>query len=238
MERVFWLRDCPVGVAEVACPITGSVSVLVEGVVKAVTGLWQRDLPLAGSGQEVAADVDNVRGEARGIFGGQGAHPLPSAVRFPASTASMTSPAEASPYKPSGASPQPYTWMEHAPPKLTQDRIDALVRKFSENYPGEILSSDAMPSIRLLRVPWQYRLSAKQYQEIHEAKAYKPLRSEMQILAQAMVDDTPEISLENRTLARDRFSVAKRSSVTPSPCATQHTSQFSNSSTPESLSSP
>ena len=74
--------------------------------------------------------------------------------------------------------PQQYTWMEHVPPKLTQERIDELTKRFAEHYPGEILTSDSMPSIRLLSlvheglktrltwVPWQYRLSAKQYQEI------------------------------------------------------------------------
>ena len=62
------------------------------------------------------------------------------------------------------------------------------------------------PSIRLLSlvheglksrlgwIPWQYRLSVKQYQEIHEAKTQRPWRSEMQLLAHAFVDDTPEIN--------------------------------------------
>ena len=136
-------------------------------------------------------------------------------------------------HKPSGAPPQPYTCMEHVPPKLTQDRIDALVRKFSKKLSRRdplirchAIHTPSQPRPRRLKsrlswVPWQYRLSAKQYQEIHEAKAHKPLRSEMQILAQAMVDDTPEISLENRTLARVGFSAAKRSSATPqrgTPC--------------------
>ena len=113
--------------------------------------------------------------------------------------------------------PQQYTWMEHVPPKLTQERIDELTKRFAEHYPGEILTSDSMPSIRLLSlvheglktrltwVPWQYRLSAKQYQEIHEAKSHKPLRSEMQILTHAIVDDTPELSLDHRSLSPGWF---------------------------------
>ena len=113
--------------------------------------------------------------------------------------------------------PQEYTWMEHVPPKLTQERIDELTKRFAEHCPGEILTSDSMPSIRLLSlvheglktrltwVPWQYRLSAKQYQEIHEAKSHKPLRSEMQILTHAIVDDTPELSLDHRSLSPGWF---------------------------------
>ena len=84
------------------------------------------------------------------------------------------------------ASPQQSAWLEHVPPKLTQERIDELIDQFKKNYPGEILTSDTTPSVRLLSmvheglktrlgwIPWQYRLSAKQYQEIHEAKAHAP----------------------------------------------------------------
>ena len=117
--------------------------------------------------------------------------------------------------KQASPNPQPYTWMEHVPPKLTQERIDELTKRFAEHYPGEILTSDSMPSIRLLSlvheglktrltwVPWQYRLSAKL--PIHEAKSHKPLRSEMQILTHAIVDDTPELSLDHRSLSSGWF---------------------------------
>ena len=102
--------------------------------------------------------------------------------------------------------------MEHVPPKLTQDKIDALIDRFKKNYSGEILTQDTTPSIRLLSlvheglksrlgwIPWQYRLSVKQYQEIHEAKTQRPWRSEMQLLAHAFVDDMPEIHLDNKPL--------------------------------------
>ena len=46
--------------------------------------------------------------------------------------------------------PQQVSWMEHVPPKLTQDKIDALIDRFKKNYPGEILTQDTTPSIRLL----------------------------------------------------------------------------------------
>ena len=75
-----------------------------------------------------------------------------------------------------------------------------------KNYPGEILTQDTTPSIRLLSlVSWQYRLSVKQYQEIHEAKTQRPWRSEMQLLAHAFVDDTPEINLDNKPLSPGWF---------------------------------
>ena len=143
------------------------------------------------------------------------------------------------------ASPQQSAWLEHVPPKLTQERIDELIDQFKKNYPGEILTSDTTPSVRLLSlvheglktrlgwIPWQYRLSAKQYQEIHEAKAHKPLRSEMQILAHALVDDTPELNLENKPLSAGWFlrCQTERFSGTPSPCAMRLTWQTSSSST-------
>ena len=67
-----------------------------------------------------------------------------------------------------------------------------------------------MPSIRLLSIvhhslkpgqrirwiPWQLRLSQKQYQEAMEAKATKPLRTEAQLLSAALFDDTPEMTLQ------------------------------------------
>ena len=57
------------------------------------------------------------------------------------------------------------------PPKLTQDKIDALIDRFNKNHPAKILTQDTTPSIRLLSlvheglksrlgwIPWQYRLS-------------------------------------------------------------------------------
>ncbi|CAE7244979.1 unnamed protein product [Symbiodinium microadriaticum] len=79
---------------------------------------------------------------------------------------------------PSTAQPQPNAWAEHAPPRLDSANIAQLVKDFQQNYPGEHLDGDAMPSVRLLSivhrwfvpgnaiswVPWQLRLSEKQYQ--------------------------------------------------------------------------
>ena len=72
-----------------------------------------------------------------------------------------------------------------------------------------------MPSIRLLSlvqhslnpgekirwIPWQFRLSAKQYTEIMEAKSSKPMHTEAQLLASALYDDTPEMPVAHLRLA-------------------------------------
>ena len=106
-----------------------------------------------------------------------------------------------------------HEWVENLPPKLTTETVDSLVSTFKQNYPGELLDNDSMPSIRLLSlvheglktrlkwIPWQYRLSQKQYQEILEAKTTKAVRSEVQLLTAAFMDDQPELSVESRPLS-------------------------------------
>ena len=82
------------------------------------------------------------------------------------------------------------SWAEHLPPKLTSERVSSLIEAFKSNYPGELLDADTTPSIRLLSlvheglkpgqslkwVPWQYRLSSRQYQERMEAKSARAVR--------------------------------------------------------------
>ena len=82
--------------------------------------------------------------------------------------------------------------------------MSSLIEAFKSNYPGELLDADTTPSIRLLSlvheglkpgqslkwVPWQYRLSSRQYQERMEAKSAQAVRSELQLLNQAFFDDT------------------------------------------------
>ena len=101
----------------------------------------------------------------------------------------------------------PASWVENLPPKLSQEAAQELIDDFKTNYPGELLDEDTMPSIRLLSlvqhslkpgekirwIPWQFRLSSKQYTEIMEAKSSKPMRTEAQLLASALYDDTPEM---------------------------------------------
>ena len=74
-------------------------------------------------------------------------------------------------------SPAPNVWAEHAPPRLDNEAVQRMVEQFRNAYTSEHLDSDSMPSIRLLSlvhqwfkphgaikwIPWQLRLSAKQY---------------------------------------------------------------------------
>ena len=107
-------------------------------------------------------------------------------------------------------------WNELAPPRLTPEAVTHLMDQFAINYPGELLTADSTPSIRLLSVvhhtlkpgqalkyiPWQIRMSQKQYQEMTEAKTHKAIRSEAQILG-ALLDETPEIPVENMRLSAE-----------------------------------
>jgi len=107
------------------------------------------------------------------------------------------------------------SWAEHAPPRLDSAVIAKLVTDFETNYPGEYLDSDAMPSVRLLSlvhkwftpgnriawIPWQLRLSQKQYQEIMESKSSKMLRTEAQFLSTALFDETPELPVDHLRLS-------------------------------------
>ena len=90
-----------------------------------------------------------------------------------------------------------------------------MVQAFKDAFPGEHLDSDAMPSIRLLSivrrwfqpgnaitwVPWQLRLSAKQYEEIIQSKATKQIRTEAHLISTAFFDDTPELSVDHLRLS-------------------------------------
>ena len=49
-------------------------------------------------------------------------------------------------------------------------------------------------------IPWQLRLSARQYQEAMEARSHKVARTEAQPLTHAFFDETPEVSVEGRAL--------------------------------------
>ena len=104
-------------------------------------------------------------------------------------------------------------WAEHLPPKLSPEVVQDLVDKFQKKYPGELLGPDSMPSICLLSmvyemtkskhfkwIPWQLRLSARQYQEAMEARSHKVARTEAQLLTHAFFDETPEVSVEGRAL--------------------------------------
>ena len=124
--------------------------------------------------------------------------------------------APASPSETSAAPQLPLnSWAEHAPPRLDAATIAQLTKDFQANYPGEHLDGDAMPSVRLLSIvhkwfspggsvawiPWQLRLSQKQYQEIIESKTTKTLRTEAQFLSTALYDETPEMPVDHLRLS-------------------------------------
>ena len=102
-------------------------------------------------------------------------------------------------------------WAEHAPPRLDASTVTQLQASFRSNYPGEHLDADCMASIRLLSlvhmwfkpggtikwVPWQMRLSSKQYQDIIEARTSRTLRTEAQLISAALFDETPELPVEH-----------------------------------------
>ena len=102
-------------------------------------------------------------------------------------------------------------WAEHAPPRLDASTVAQLQASFRSNYPGEHLDADSTPSIRLLSlvhmwckpggaikwIPWQMRLSSKQYQDIIEARTSRTLRTEAQLISTALFDETPELPVEH-----------------------------------------
>ena len=106
-------------------------------------------------------------------------------------------------------------WAEHAPPRLDSEAVQRMQSTFKANYPGEHLDNDCMPSIRLLSlvhlwfaprgtikwIPWQLRMSQRQYQDIIEARASRALRADAQLVSSALFDETPELSVERAHLS-------------------------------------
>ena len=96
-------------------------------------------------------------------------------------------------------------------------RLPGLMRKQLPKWfrSGEHIDADSMPTIRLLSlvhcwfkprskikwVPWQLRVSEKQYQEIIEARAARALRTEAQLISSALFDDAPEVSINHANLS-------------------------------------
>ena len=111
----------------------------------------------------------------------------------------------------SSTAPPADSWVEHAPQRLDNDTVARLTAEFKEAYPGELLDSSSTPSIRLLSmvhawfkdpaqprikyIPWQFRMSQRQYTEIIEAKAHRIVRTEAQLISTALFDDTPTLSI-------------------------------------------
>ena len=116
---------------------------------------------------------------------------------------------------PASTAPASNVWAEHAPPRLDSEAVQRMQATFRANYPGEHLDSDSMPSIRLLSlvhlwfapkgtikwIPWQLRMSQKQYQDIIEARTSRTLRTEAQLVSAALFDETPELRIERAHLS-------------------------------------
>ena len=47
-------------------------------------------------------------------------------------------------------------WQELAPPRLTPEAVNQMIETFQTNFPGELLTSETTPSIRLLSVVHHY----------------------------------------------------------------------------------
>ena len=56
----------------------------------------------------------------------------------------------------------------------------------------------AKPCIKY--VPWQFRMSQRQYTEIVEARARRVIRTEAQLISTALFDETPTIGVESPTI--------------------------------------
>ena len=113
----------------------------------------------------------------------------------------------------SSTSPPADSWVEHAPQRLDNETVARTVAKFKEAYPGELLDSTSSPIIRLLSmvhawfkdpaqprikcIPWQCRMSQRQYTEIIEAKAHGIVRTEAQLVSTALFDHMPTISIDS-----------------------------------------
>ena len=98
-------------------------------------------------------------------------------------------------------------WAEHLPPKLTPEIVQDLKRT-TRRAPGTRQHAKRLLSMvykmtkskHFKCIPWQSRLSARQYQEAVEARSHKAARAETQLLAHAFFNDTPEVSVEGRAL--------------------------------------
>ena len=111
--------------------------------------------------------------------------------------------------------PATNVWAEPAPPRLDAEAVQRMQASFKSNYPGEHLDSDSTPSIRLLSlvhqwftpkgvikwIPWQLRMSHKQYQDIIEARTARTLRTEAQLVSAALFDETPELRSDRAHLS-------------------------------------
>lgn len=107
----------------------------------------------------------------------------------------------------------PSSWSETFPPKLTAQVVTEMKQKFKKHYPAEVLLPETTPSLRLLSlvhhqkskqefrwVPWKYRLSQFNAEELSAAKPARMARTEGLQLHALLVDTPPELTIENGSM--------------------------------------
>ena len=108
-------------------------------------------------------------------------------------------------------SPDSQSWVETFAPKLEYETIRKLKSAFLSNYPSELLTSDTMPSTRLLSlvhhqltkrqwrwIPWKYRLSVAKAEEISQQRSAKIPKLDSMNLQSLLCDDPPSIEISNQ----------------------------------------
>ena len=102
------------------------------------------------------------------------------------------------------------SWSESFAPKLNSDKIKSLKLAFLQKYPSEILSTENMPSTRLLSlvahqtakkhwswVPWKFRLSVSRAEDIAASRSSKAPKLEGLTLHTLLMDEPPALEVSN-----------------------------------------
>ena len=101
-------------------------------------------------------------------------------------------------------------WNEAFPPKLSQSVVVEMKKKFQKNYPSEILSSDSLPSNRLLAlvhqtvsknswrwVPWKHRMTLAREEDWQLSRNAKYPKIEGLQLHALLLDEPPTIDVSS-----------------------------------------
>ena len=102
------------------------------------------------------------------------------------------------------------SWNEAFPPKLSQSVVLEMKKKFQKNYPSEILSSDSLPSNRLLAlvhqtvskgswrwVPWKHRTTLAREEDWQLSRNAKYPKIEGLQLHALLLDEPPTIDVSS-----------------------------------------
>ena len=102
------------------------------------------------------------------------------------------------------------SWNEAFPPKLSHSTVLEMKKKFQKNYPSEILSSDSLPSNRLLAlvhqtvskgswrwVPWKHRMTLAREEDWQLSRNAKYPKLEGLQLHALLLDEPPTIDVSS-----------------------------------------